>query len=932
MQTVSDYEEHIWLLQQQDAGRVLKHISSWRLDDSTNIARLVNAIQTITEIIPDLNVRYELNGNGQLIKHSPPPWYSCVEFIYAASHRDILAQTLAQQASTWDLALHAPFRALIISCHGEVILSLLLHEILAPVGNEQQILDALQRAYYGDFIVVRPLKRIAQSPFDEQKVSPVPGLRRRQGENTVIFSSTSGEPAQDNGTLAMRWSTQVNISELQALPASESPSYDAMFAGISVRFTQFISQAQSKDSLALCLLQQDGTRHILLDAAAESTQLIKSVTDKLRSQPDQNDPTFCAAEEPWIYVRLLSPASNKTRTRALLRQPMLLPTYEIRPDIELTIAIQDGEDLTLILTTGQAIYPSAGELLLGQFVSHLRGDENFAAALPAGMSAGMVDTVTHNASKQGDATDVAAIILSEFRQALSAPAMTLTDDFFDYGGHSMLATRVIGRLISIHGLEVHFGDFFSYPSAATLAARAIPTHRQKDTVPAPQPNPSVTAPLALAQASLWKSYQAHEFGTIFNLPFALDFLDEVDETRLEQALFDLIARHPSLRTLFYSQNGKACQQVVDMVQLAGYKWFWYSHENINVTLRHEATYRFDLAHELPIRIRLLHAPETGRQVLSFLVHHMAIDEWSLNIMMEELSLAYSSRAANKTPVWKESALPFHEFALRQQAAGVNQQHLDYWTNMLRGSTYGLALPIPGHEPVSEANESSPQANWLTYRPQPEVTQQLYALARQNNASLFCILYAAIVLSLHKIGNLQDIVIGTSAPGRNDPQTHETVGYFTTMVAHRVQFARDKPVKTLIADIRDSITDSMPYADIPLDVIQQSLGMAPEEGPIFDVYIQIHANNALNGELNTPSGNAIRYRQIDTEKTESMFGLQFEIMEDVIKGEKSVRLVITYRTERYAEPLVKRINEVIDNILVFFTTSASLETPLAQVPM
>lgn len=934
--TVSDYEQHIWLLQQQDPTRTLKHISSWRLNNPVNIARLVSAIQTLTEVIPDLNVNYDLKDNGELIRYSAPRWYSCIEFLYADSHKDMLVQTLAQQASTWDLTLHPPFRALIIDLHGEIILSLILHEILAPIGNEQQILSTLARAYNGDLdevIAASPLKHIARYPFGEQNVSPVPGLRR-QGEGPLIFSSASGAPEPVDVRLAMRWGTKVKVSELLTLPAGEDRARNELLASIAVSFSQFIGRVRGKNSLALCLLQQDGSRHLLLDATAERTQLIESVMHKLLSQPDRDVPTPNVAQEPWIYVHLLLPARDKAETRVLLRQPVLLPTYEIRPDIELDLETQDGEDVALTLTTGQAIYSSAGEFLLGRFISHLKGDKNSVAGFFTGMPDSKVDTAPANTANQGDAVataDVAAIILSEFREALSSPDMTLTDDFFDHGGHSLLATRVIGRLMNIHGLEVHFGDLFSYPSAASLAARAVPTHRQKDIEPPRQQNHSVTAPLALAQASLWQAYAANDFGTIFNLPFALDFLDDVNETLLEQALGDLIARHPSLRTLFYSQNGIACQQVVEMAQIAGYQWFWRSQESLNVTLGDEATYRFDLANELPIRLRVLRSPETGRQVLSLLVHHMAIDEWSLNVMMEELSLAYSSRAANQKPVWQKPALPFHEFALRQQAEGVNQQHLAFWTAMLREATRGLELPTLDRGQASAPNESSSQAGWLKYRPQPEVTRRLYSLARQNNASLFCIFYAAIALSLHQIGKLNEIIIGTSTPGRTDPDTYETVGYFTTMVAHRVRFAGEKTVKTLIAEIRDTINNSMPYADIPLDVIQQSLGMAPEEGLIFDVYVQIHANNALNGELNTPSGNAIRYRQIDPDKTESMFGLQFEIMEDVIKGEKTLRLVLTYRIERYSQAQVQHISDVIDKTLIFFTTPESLETRLAQIP-
>ena len=515
--------------------------------------------------------------------------------------------------------------------------------------------------------------------------------------------------------------------------------------------------------------------------------------------------------------------------------------------------------------------------------------------------------------------EVAMIILDEFRGALAEPDMQLTDDFFDFGGHSLLATRIIGKLLSSHGIEVQFNDFFSAPSAADLASRAHVIAQDNSICAAGRVQDVQRAPLALAQASLGRAYVAFEFGTIFNLPFALDFLDKVDETLFEQAFCDLLKRHASLRSTFHFENNDAYQQIVPISQLPDYKWFWPSHESQGATLKSEATYQFDLARELPLRVRFIYDAQRQRQTLSLLIHHMAIDEWSLNVMMEELAQAYLARAADKAPTWEAPAPSFHEFASRDQATGINQQHLAYWTNMLRDATRGLTLPSPDHPANAPTEEVSTKAQWFEIKPDQELTDNLYAFARRNNSSLFGVVYTAIALSLHKLGDLKDLVIGTSASGRTDPRFYETVGYFTTMVAHRVQFDPQQAVGALVENITRLINDSMAYADVPMEQIQQALGMTAADGLLFDVYIQIHANNALNGALSTPDAGAIRYRQIDPDKNQSMFGIQFEIMEDMIDGKRSLRLVITYRSERYSAEQMTRLSATIDQVFALFTT-------------
>lgn len=514
---------------------------------------------------------------------------------------------------------------------------------------------------------------------------------------------------------------------------------------------------------------------------------------------------------------------------------------------------------------------------------------------------------------------IGSIILNEFRSALADPNITPDDDFFDYGGHSLVATRIIGKLASTYGIEISFNNFFRYPTAAALAACAIVNIRDEtqDASLGAASDDTDLAPLTLAQNFLWRTYAECGFSAIFNLPFVLSFLDRVDEDLFFGAFNDLLERHPGLRTTFHVQNGEACQRVVPCSDLGQYKWFWKAAESDGVKLADEASYIFNLSLELPIRIRFIPDAGDGNQILSFLVHHMVIDEWSLNTIMKEFAQAYLARASGKAPVWETHARSISDFALRQKKQGINQGHLDYWTRMLRDATRGLHLVDFVDKSAVSFSEGSSKAQWIELVPEQGTYELLSAVAKEHGSSLFGVVYTAIALALHNLGSLKDLVIGTSASGRTDPEFFDTVGYFTTMVSHRVQFLPHQSVGELIREVTRTINDSMPYADIPIDIVQNELGMIPEDGLLFDVYIQIHANNALNGTLIGPDGTGIRYRQLLPDKGESLFGLHFEIMEDVFDGKRDLRLVVTYRLSRYSPSLVRTIFDEISKVFAFF---------------
>lgn len=66
------------------------------------------------------------------------------------------------------------------------------------------------------------------------------------------------------------------------------------------------------------------------------------------------------------------------------------------------------------------------------------------------------------------------------------------------------------------------------------------------------------------------------------------------------------------------------------------------------------------------------------------------------------------------------------------------------------------------------------------------------------------------------GGMRELVIGTSASGRNNAHSFDTIGYFTTVVAHRIIFDEVPTLNALIQEVKRQINDSMPYTDIPVD--------------------------------------------------------------------------------------------------------------------
>ncbi|MHA7229018.1 condensation domain-containing protein [Vibrio campbellii] len=518
----------------------------------------------------------------------------------------------------------------------------------------------------------------------------------------------------------------------------------------------------------------------------------------------------------------------------------------------------------------------------------------------------------------GSNDNIKDIILTEFRTSLDDSSIELDDDFFEVDGHSLLATRIIGNLMNNHGIEISFNDFFKFPSAEALAECASLNQSASNSMLEEEgiSQRSISdegAPLSFAQAFLWDAHIATGKCAIFNLPFAMRFDAEVDEEAFKLAFLDLLIRHTGLRTLFVDMDGGAVQRVIQEQDSSSYVWFWNSSEAGDASLESEAAYVFDLGKELPLRVRFFKDEQTGQQVLSFLIHHMVIDEWSLNNLMPELSKAYLARVQGLEPTWDKPANSIHDYATIQRERGVNAVDLAYWVERLQGATRGLDLATSdiGQQP---ADINPIEANWLEIDLGAHAHHVVSSISREQNSSIFSVVYSAIAQALHEAGNLKDLVIGTSASGRDDAKYFDSVGYFTTMVAHRVMFKPEQSFVELVQEVTQTINDSMPHATVPIDRVQRELGLDPKNGLMFDVYAQIHADNALYGALEQPDGDSIAYRQILPNKTESLFGLHFEMMENAVDGERTLRLIVTYQTARYSAEQIASIGEKMKDLL------------------
>ena len=238
------------------------------------------------------------------------------------------------------------------------------------------------------------------------------------------------------------------------------------------------------------------------------------------------------------------------------------------------------------------------------------------------------------------------LLAALFGEVLAVTRVGVDDSFFDLGGHSLSATRLIARVRAELGVEVPIPALFDAPTVAGLAAW-ISAHagQRAGAALTAQQRPAVV-PLSFAQNRLWFLDQLQGPSPVYNMAVALRLSGRLDADALGAALADVVDRHESLRTVFAAPEGIPRQLVVP-AERADFGWQvidadGWSAERLGEALGVVARHRFDLAAEIPLRATLFRVGD-DEHVLVAVVHHIAGDGWSVRPLVADLGVAYAAR-------------------------------------------------------------------------------------------------------------------------------------------------------------------------------------------------------------------------------------------------------------------------------------------------
>ena len=440
-------------------------------------------------------------------------------------------------------------------------------------------------------------------------------------------------------------------------------------------------------------------------------------------------------------------------------------------------------------------------------------------------------------------TPVEEILAQIWAQVLKVEQVGIEDNFFTFGGHSLLAIQLVSHIRNIFQVELPLRELFAAPTIAELMPLIQHLQQQDLELTSPPILPraeNAELLLSFAQNRLWFLDQFEPNSALYNIPIALRLVGTLNQVALEQSLQEIIHRHEALRTNLITVDGQPRQIIQTAtnwtVAVVDLKHLSTTAQEIAAQqlVQQQALQPFDLEKQALVRATLVVLSVTEHLFL-VCMHHIVSDGWSMGVFVQELATLYNAYSIGQPANLAPLPIQYADFALwqRQWLAGdVLQNQLTYWQQQLKDAPTLLSLPTDRPRPAVQTTAGAYHEFALSV----ELSQKLTKLSQEQGVTLFMMLLAAFDTLLYRYTEQSDILVGTPIANRHRSEIEGLIGFFVNTLVLRTDLSGNPSFAELLTRVRLMAMDAYAHQDLPFEMLVEVL--QPERdlshAPLFQV--------------------------------------------------------------------------------------------------
>ncbi|KAH7240699.1 uncharacterized protein BKA55DRAFT_677902 [Fusarium redolens] len=548
-------------------------------------------------------------------------------------------------------------------------------------------------------------------------------------------------------------------------------------------------------------------------------------------------------------------------------------------------------------------------------------------------------TLTNGQDKQGWSARVAPrteteIILCDEASKLLGIEVGITDNFFDLGGHSMMATKLAMRLGRRLDTTIVVKDIFDYPVLFQLSKKleSAGSESYKEDAPVEDYNPfellsledpqdfiqrEICSQLNISFESIQDTYQSTQMQKSFLFspgtgsprpltPFYIDFPVDSDPATLVQACHSLVQHIDMFRTVFVLASGQLYQVVLKNLDVPIETIV--TNQNVNTAtndyLNEHAQDPIRLGESL-IRIAILKQSSSLRVLLR--LSHALYDGLSLEPIVRNLHILFNGM----------SLLPPTQFRrYMEYTANSQEKGYEFWRGVI------------GYSPMTVLSDTSNAACRQEVAPSKalhlsKVVSVPSQAIRSSIATQATVFNSACALVLSKESGSRDVVFGRIVSGRQGLPVNcqDIIGPCTNAVPVRAHIGTGDNHHQMLRDMQDQYLRSLPFETLGFEEIKRNCTDWSETTSNFACCVTYH-NFEYHPESEVEQQRVemgVLSKHVELRKDEPLYDLA--IAGEVEPDGMSLKVTIIARAHLFEEERVQYFLEEVCN--TFQTLNFSL---------
>jgi amino acid adenylation domain-containing protein len=421
-------------------------------------------------------------------------------------------------------------------------------------------------------------------------------------------------------------------------------------------------------------------------------------------------------------------------------------------------------------------------------------------------------------------------IASVWSKVLNRKQIGIQDNFFQIGGHSLMAAELAIKLQNELNVKIDLRKLFEFPTIESFVSllnnkKEQPFSQSEISTVRPHPEKDYYE-LAPCQVPEWYAYQVDRLSPVYNISFNDLFFKNLNREAFYKAWQVIFDRHCNFRICFDYKDGRPIQKLNPPLQLKDL-YLDYTHidpsqvDEVASKLAYEySNNAFDFEKGPLFVLKVACYPDNQYQLL-FVIHHIIWDETSTINLFTELAKVYNAYLSNEAYQLPKLALNYFDYVEWMNESirtGALDKHKKYWLDVYQDLPPALNLPTDYPRPALQTYNGDSLSTWI---PRPTI-RKLLPFLEKNNVTLFMFMMSIIDLYFFRVTGQKDLVIGSPIAGRDHDDFKPLLGLFATPMPIRCKIDDTMTFIDLLNHVRDKCLEGYEHHYYPCNLVIEEL--------------------------------------------------------------------------------------------------------------